>query len=241
MSFQYRFEIMMKSSFLDSYLSLVFDCDGVVLNSNRIKTEAFRIAALPWGADAADALVAHHVANGGISRYRKFAYFLESIVPLYASSAVPGIDGPGLDQLLASYAKAVHSGLMTCDVAEGLDDLRAQTPGATWCIVSGGDQAEVRDIFFARGLDHFFDGGIFGSPDSKDVILARGVSTGLIRKPALFLGDSLYDHQAANASGLDFIFISGWTEFVGWRNFIQELSLPSADFIHQLIEGASSN
>ena len=34
---------------ISDYKALVFDCDGVVLDSNRIKTEAFRIAALPWG------------------------------------------------------------------------------------------------------------------------------------------------------------------------------------------------
>lgn len=127
------------------YSTIVFDCDGVVLDSNRIKTEAFRIAALPWGTDAAEALVVHHVANGGISRHRKFAYFLDIILPQHSPSAIPGVDGPGLDELLASYAQAVRGGLMTCPIAEGIEDLRAQTPDATWCIVSGGDQAELRE------------------------------------------------------------------------------------------------
>jgi phosphoglycolate phosphatase-like HAD superfamily hydrolase len=142
------------------------------------------------------------VANGGISRHRKFAYFLETILPQHAPTAVPGVDGPGLDELLGSYAQAVRGGLMTCAVAEGLEDLRAQTPDATWCIVSGGDQAELREIFAARGLDHLFDGGIFGSPDSKDVILAREMESGAQSSiPALFLGDSRYDYEAAQRAG----------------------------------------
>ncbi len=39
------------------YKSLIFDCDGVVLNSNKAKTEAFYKAALPYGEQAASALV----------------------------------------------------------------------------------------------------------------------------------------------------------------------------------------
>jgi len=219
---------------LSNFSTFVFDCDGVVLDSNRIKTDAFRIAALPWGADAADALVTNHVANGGISRHRKFAYFFESILPQHAPTAVPGVDGPGLDELLASYAQAVRGGLMTCEVAEGLEDLRVQTPDAIWCIVSGGDQAELREIFAARRLDYLFDGGIFGGPDSKDAILAREIGSGTIRTPALFLGDSRYDYEAAQRAGLDFVFISGWTEVKEWKAFVDRNRLKSLNRLNEI-------
>ena len=47
--------------------------------------------------------------------------------------AVPGQDGPELEELLARYALAVRSGLMNCPVAESLDILRntAGTGGAS--------------------------------------------------------------------------------------------------------------
>lgn len=221
----------------DSYTTLVFDCDGVVLDSNRIKTEAFRIAAQPWGAAAAGALVAHHVANGGISRYVKFARFLDTILPEHAPGAVPGRDGPGLDDLLAAYAQAVHAGLMSCAVAEGLEALRAATPQARWLIVSGGDQAELRAVFAARGLAQHFDGGIFGSPDSKHDILARELASGTILSPALFLGDSRLDHEAAARAGLDFVFVSGWTEFAGWPEYARRYALPVVPELTALLNG----
>ena len=62
------------------YSTLLFDCDGVILDSNRLKTSAFFTAALPYGMRAAEALVEYHRENGGISRYRKFTYFLQEIV-----------------------------------------------------------------------------------------------------------------------------------------------------------------
>lgn len=200
------------------YQTLIFDCDGVILDSNRIKSEAFRTAALPYGDAAADALVAWHVANGGISRYQKFAHFLAEIVPA-------GLPGPDLETLLARYAEAVREGLACCAVAPGLASLRERTKAARWLIVSGGDQAELREVFAVRGLADMFDGGIFGSPDNKDQILSRELTSANITSPALFLGDSTYDHRAAHAAGLDFVFVSGWSEVVGWQDYVREQQL----------------
>ncbi len=200
---------------LGDYKTLVFDCDGVVLDSNRIKTEAFRLAAQPYGSAAAEALVAYHVANGGISRYAKFNYFIEELVPRHA----PMQKSPGLEEMLRSFASHVRAGLESCEVASGLEELRGLTEASSWMIVSGGDQSELRTIFDKRGLHKLFDGGIFGSPDSKSVILEREYRADNLQKPALFLGDSRYDHEAATASGLDFIFVAQWTEFREWKDY----------------------
>lgn len=197
---------------ITEYKALVFDCDGVVLNSNRVKTDAFYQAALPYGEAAAQALVEYHVQHGGISRYKKFAYFLESIVE-------PSQQGPGFEELLSRYASEVYEGLMCCDIADGLHELRESTGNARWLIVSGGDQAELRAVFAARGIDQLFDGGIFGSPDTKDEILKRELANVNIQQPALFLGDSKYDYQAASTARLDFVFISGWTEIENWEQW----------------------
>ena len=202
-----------------TYATLVFDCDGVVLDSNRIKTEAFRTAAAPWGQDSAEELVSHHVANGGVSRYAKFEYFIEHILPKHLPGGLPGRDGPRLDALLAAYTGAVRAGLSSCAVADGLSALRAATPKARWLIASGGDQAELREIFAVRGLEWYFDGGIFGSPDPKSVIVGREIQSEKITFPALFLGDSRLDHEVAEAFGLDFTFVYGWTEFADWRAY----------------------
>lgn len=200
---------------LTDYATLVFDCDGVVLDSNKVKTEAFYQATSPYGKAAAQAMVDYHVANGGVSRYKKFAYFLEQIAPTHAEHQ----QGPDLDALLQAYAAYVRDGLLSCDVALGLEALRRQTLNASWLIVSGGDQAELRDVFAERGLAAWFNGGIFGSPDTKEVVLHREIASGLIQKPALFLGDSKYDHKAASEVGLDFIFLSRWSEVSNWLDW----------------------
>lgn len=197
---------------LSAYRSIVFDCDGVILDSNRVKTDAFYNATLPYGEKAAAAMVDYHVRNGGISRYRKFAYFLGHLAPA-------GVPGPDLQALLAAYATEVKTGLLACEVAEGLEAFREHTGGTRWMVASGGDQAELRQLFEARGLMGWFDGGIFGSPDAKEEIVRRELANGNIRMPALFIGDSRYDHQVAQANGLDFVFLSRWSEFERWEDY----------------------
>ena len=58
------------------YKSIIFDCDGVLLDSNTIKSEAFYQSVLPFGQKYADEFIQYHKNNGGISRYKKFEYFL---------------------------------------------------------------------------------------------------------------------------------------------------------------------
>ncbi|MFQ3190645.1 MAG: phosphoglycolate phosphatase-like HAD superfamily hydrolase [Paraglaciecola sp.] len=221
----------MKQKITD-YITIVFDCDGVVLNSNKVKTEAFYQAALPYGKRAADELVKFHVENGGVSRYKKFAYFLDSIVPSYS----PGLIGPSLNDLLQVYAKKVRNGLIACDVAESLQSLRDKTIKARWLIVSGGDQLELRDVFSERDLINLFDGGIFGSPDNKDDILSRELDEANIKKPALFIGDSKYDYSAAKEAGLDFVYMHKWTEVREWEGWCKSESIVAyatlSDLLH---------
>lgn len=211
---------------LDNYQTLVFDCDGVILNSNKVKTDAFFKAALPYGEAAARQLVEYHIERGGISRYKKFEWFLSNIVA--------DNQGPKIDQLLKAYANEVYEGLLTCDIAPGLDRLREKTEGANWLIVSGGDQNELRKIFHNRKINHFFD-KIFGSPDSKETILSREKESGNLNYPALFIGDSRYDHIAASKAQLDFIFLSGWSEFKEWKHYCETNKILHLKSISELV------
>lgn len=191
---------------LRQYRTWVFDCDGVLLNSNQVKTEAFYRVAEPYGTDKAQALVEYHVTHGGISRYVKFQRFLTQVV------GRDQVDDEELQGLLAGYAGLVRQGLLECDVAAGIHELRTLTKGAPWLVVSGGDQQELRWVFAERKLADLFDGGIYGSPETKDEILQSLTDSGQIRSPAVFVGDSQYDIEAATRAGLDFIFVRDWSE-----------------------------
>jgi len=215
---------------ITKYKTIVFDCDGVVLNSNVVKTEAYFRTATNLGATdiEAQALVDYHVNLGGISRYHKFDYYIREILH-------QPVTDKAIQALLDEFSKELEVGLMQCDLAKGIFDLRTATQSANWMILSGGDQQEIRTLFAKRKIDHMFDGGLFGSPDNKDEVLAREKSSANIQFPALFLGDSKYDFEAADRAGLDFIFLSDWTEVPDWQAFCQENKLTVFNNIAQLI------
>jgi len=205
---------------IEKYKTLIFDCDGVVLNSNSIKTEAFRLAALSYGSEAAERLVSYHVENGGVSRYAKFEYFLECILGL-------PIQATDLQALLENFSNEVKKGLLQCEVSPELEVLKKLYPLQNWLIASGGDQAELRSVFNKRGLTSLFNSGIYGSPDTKYDILSRLKSEGDLSQSTLFLGDSRLDHEVAKYFGIDFVFVSQWTEFEGWGKYCEKHEVPS--------------
>ena len=195
----------------------MFDCDGVVLDSNITKIDSYFRTAKKLGATDVQAqmLVDHHVKFGGISRYPKFVWYIEKVLNEKTTKTA-------VQEYLDAFSLAVKRGLMRCKIADGLHALRNKIPDAKWLVVSGGDQQEIRDLFDKRELAHLFDSGLFGSPDNKDEILVREKENGNIKFPALFIGDSKYDYESSTRAGLDFIFLSDWTDVPDWKAFCAE-------------------
>lgn len=212
---------------IKKYHALIFDCDGVILNSNKIKTDAFYSVAKLYGEKAAKELVKYHVCYGGISRYHKFEYFLKAILG-------KKIQQDELDLLLDKFAKEVKKGLLECEITDGLEELRQKTSKCKWFLVSGGKQEELREIFRVRRIEKYFDGGIFGSPDTKEEILQREINNGNIIKPAVFFGDTKLDYEIATKFGIDFIFIYGWTEFKNWQKYFSGKQVEKLKYIASL-------
>lgn len=214
---------------IKQYKTIVFDCDGVVLDSNIVKTEAyFRTAKNLSATDAqAQALVDYHVKLGGISRYHKFDWYLREVLHQPVTQAA-------VQAFLDDFSRELVAGLMQCDLAKGLFDLREQTD-SSWLILSGGDQQEIRDLFAKRKIDHMFNGGLFGSPDNKDAVLTREIASGNILQPALFVGDAKYDFEAATRAGLDFVFLSDWTEVPDWQAYCAENKMTVLNNVSQLL------
>lgn len=214
-------------SIFDQYDSWVFDFDGVILDSNNIKTDAFKQAVLSYGEKEADELVAYHVSHGGISRFVKFDYFFNTILGRAPKEGE-------IETALDNFAKAVTKGLLNCRQTPDFDQLMTGPLKDKPCtVISGSMQDELRDIMDKRGIFNYFD-HVYGSPDSKDVIFKRECDNGGIKSPAVYIGDSLYDYEMADKYGLDFIFAYDWTEFSDWQSFFADK--PEVKIIKSLSE-----
>jgi len=190
----------------------VFDCDGVILDSNRIKTEAFRKALVDEPVALVERFVQYHKDNGGVSRYIKLQYYFKDIKKQedYSQS---------LNEALVRFALIVREELIKAPTIKGVEMflqqcLHKQIP----CFVnSGGDEQELIEVFAERGMDHLFS-MILGSPDSKKENLSKLFSEDRLPGPTLFWGDAYSDYLAAKAYNIDFIYVSGVSE---WREGIQ--------------------
>ena len=113
----------------DVSVTWLFDCDGVLLDSNAVKTAAFAAAVAPYGDDVVRNVVEHHVANGGISRYAKFDRLFAEVLE---RPPEPG----ERDRVLGDFADAALAGLYACEAdphaAELLDEIRAAVRAPTW-------------------------------------------------------------------------------------------------------------
>tara|TARA_B100000780_G_scaffold128730_1_gene90259 strand:- start:1095 stop:1760 length:666 start_codon:yes stop_codon:yes gene_type:complete len=215
---------------IHDYKTIIFDCDGVILNSNKIKSEAFRIVASQYGDKEARKLVTYNKENGGVSRYVKFNYFINEIIT--TKNKLNQI--PNIDYLLNQFSKNVVNGLNICELVKDLGKLKKASINASWMVISGGDQSELRQVFNKRDLTKFFDKGIFGSPVPKDEIFKREIEKGSIIKPALFIGDSKFDYECSINSGIDFVFAHQWTEFNDWKEFCSKNKIKTIDYVTNL-------
>jgi len=215
---------------LTQYKTLVLDCDGVVLNSNKTKVNAyFEVAKRNGATDAqAQALVDHHVQKGSFPRNGKIEYYLREILKQEVTDEV-------MQQYMHTFDEILDKTLMDCEVSPGLQALREASQHSQWMLLSGGDQRELRTIFARRNLAHLFDAGIFGGPDTKDLVLAREKANGNLQLPALFIGDSKYDFEAATRAGLDFVFLSDWTEVADWQDFCQANKITVVGSLQELV------
>jgi tRNA dimethylallyltransferase len=59
--------------------ALVFDCDGVILESTDIKSRAFFALAEPFGPEAQRRFLQYHEQQAGVSRFTKFAWLYTTI------------------------------------------------------------------------------------------------------------------------------------------------------------------
>lgn len=196
---------------LKKYKTFIFDCDGVCLNSNKIKSNAFyQIAESRYGVKIANIFLNYHIQNGGISRENKFKYLITNIVK---DTQV------NIEYLCNEYAKLIFDKLLKSEFSEDLYDLKKEY-SIPWMIISGSNEKELNKIFSHRKLESLFELGIYGSPKDKDRIFNENKKK--ISLPALYFGDSKYDYDISKKNDIDFCFITKWTDFRGWKKFFQE-------------------
>ena len=194
---------------VSNYDYVVLDCDGVILDSNCLKTDAIIHVLEDEPRDCINNMITYHKANGGISRYEKFRHYFKEINPKDDWELKAGL-------LISKFSKIVEKRMLECDYIPGVLEFinNVKDLGLPIFVVSGSDEEELRGIFNKRCIDSLFS-AIYGSPSSKIENMEKvKLKVGPLAK-GIFFGDSIVDMEAAEGFGLDFIFVSGasdWSE-----------------------------
>lgn len=180
------------------YKAIVFDFDGVILESAEIKTHGFR-ELFAHEPEHLDAIVRHHLDNLGISRFKKFEWVYRNLLrrPLPAAKA---------KQLGERYSALVYERALRCPMVPGakqlLEGLHGKLP---LFVASGTPQEELSRIVEHRSLGRYFV-EVCGSPESKESILLRLLAKHqLARSETVMVGDGLSDLEAAESTGIGFV------------------------------------
>ncbi len=178
--------------------SIVFDFDGVIVESADIKNRAFVTLFEAFPGKIAK-IHEYLLENAGLSRYGKFEHIYKNLLELPLSPTT-------MNSLDRRFSELVSAGIRRCPFVPGvLGFIEKRAGECPLFIVSATPEPELISIAGDRGLTRFFE-GIYGSPSLKGSLL-RSIQQ-KIGQPAetlLFIGDSGHDYQAATEAGTRFV------------------------------------
>ena len=215
---------------LNSYKTIIFDCDGVILNSNFIKNDTFKqIVKNFYNQEILLKFEDFNEKNFSKSRYDKFKFLVNDILKLE--------DNNKINNLLSEFSKLMKKKLINCEVASGLNKLKLIKKKSNYFVITAGDQKETRYIFKKKQLNNFFLlNNIYGSPKNKYEIIQYLLEIKKIKSPILCIGDSDSDYFVSKKFGYDFVFIYQWTNFSNWKKFCDDNSISCYKNINYLFE-----
>ncbi len=180
--------------------AIIFDFDGVVVESGKIKTQAFAELYQPHGEDIVAKVVQFHNQNGGMSRYHKFRHFQQH----YLNK--PPLTEAEVKQLDIRFSELVVEAVIAADPVPGaLELIRQQAERIPLFVASGTPDSELKIIVERRGLTPYFK-AVHGAPALKKNIIADFLSTyGLKAESVLMIGDAIADLEGAQANNTAFL------------------------------------
>lgn len=194
-------ELSLSSAVLNtmSIEAVVFDFDGVLVESVDVKTRAFVELYRPFGEAMVVKVVAYHLAHGGVSRREKFRYFHREILCCELSPAEE-------DRLAEKFSALVEDEVVAADsVAGATAFLAAHENRIGLYVASGTPEEELRRIVVRRGMSSAFR-GVYGAPATKGDILRRICGeAGLAPRQVLMVGDAMTDYVGACEVGVNFL------------------------------------
>lgn len=179
--------------------AIVFDFDGVLVESVNVKTQAFAQLYSPFGLQVKEKVVEHHTNNAGISRYVKFRHYHK----VFLNKALSQEEETELGK---EFSKLVVDAIITAPWVPGahefLEEVHTRLP---LFVASGTPEIELKEIVSRRKMNRFF-ASVHGTPASKgEIILSIVEKHSFSPNRVLMVGDALADLDGAKMAGVKFL------------------------------------
>ena len=168
---------------IKKYKTIIFDCDGVVLNSNYIKAQCFYDSVSNYGEEFAKTFKNYHCKVGGVSRIKKFEYFVDNILP---RSKKIILNRKNLtNKLVIKYESLLKNKIYNAEVSPHINILKQESKYTNWMMISGADHKELNEILEHKKLKIILIWGLW-EPFYKKEIIKRELTKQKISYPVLF-------------------------------------------------------
>ncbi len=178
---------------------ILWDFDGVILNSSEIREEGFVQVLSNYPTEKVELLLKYHNENGGLSRYDKFEYFFKNILKIELNHEI-------LNRLAFEFSVIMKKNLVDKKLLiEEVNNFIIKEKGNYGMhIVSGSDENELKYLCAKLGISNNFN-SIHGSPTPKNLLVKNLIERVNYQKSKICLiGDSINDLNAAIANDIDF-------------------------------------
>ena len=186
---------------LENFKTVIFDFDGVILDSNSIKKSAIQASVKSILAeDAAREFVDYFVNLNGVPREQKIAKY----IPADKRSRV-----------LKKYEEILDAKLKDAELISGVAELIKSLHALKikLFVLSGGTEIEVKMLLRNLGLYDYFE-GVFGGPKNKE----KNLQYMEVKKPVLYFGDSEIDYLVSTEHQFSFVFVYGASSIKNWKD-----------------------
>lgn len=179
---------------------LVFDMDGVLLDSNEIKHEAM-LRLFDVDSESRLAIDRYNRRAGGVPRNEKFAHIWTEILGRDFNEEVQRTLGQ-------EYERSLEDNLWRADLLPGIVDFIAHS-GCQCFVCTSAPVEEAKALLKRKAVVDLFQ-QVFGAPMPKPAALAAiAAQSGSLANQVVFFGDAMADLQAARTAGASFIGVTG--------------------------------
>lgn len=181
------------------YDAVIFDCDGVILDSNFIKIQVMEKAliALHDNRSEINECVSYFAANFGLTRFKHVEKFIDAFLTIDDSKKEMF-----RDKLLELYSFGCELLYPTSEITPGFLAFKGRL-NLPCFVASGSEQNQLRMTLRLKGLANSFK-KILGSPTSK-VENINFLKTSNEFSSYVLIGDSVQDYESSKKAGIDFI------------------------------------